>query len=196
MYTETSIVYMSVIAVEVVHIVKCIPVEVKYRKTEECYLQLPVFRENQSFSLSPRTHILRGSPYETPGKKVLFNDFCLSRKKRYTSMIFYTYFKLLLNNMAKKLSQNFPKWRRYSWRTGMPHDWSSWTACRIACVIFVWNQWNFFLSCTLVYSIWTTKKSKTIENSLFCSVKIKIYDFPQWNLLILFHKQCKKLIKL
>ena len=31
--------YMSVIAGEIVHIVKCIPVEVKYRKTEEFYLQ-------------------------------------------------------------------------------------------------------------------------------------------------------------
>ena len=30
--------YTSVIAGEVVHIVKCIPVEVKYRKTEEFYL--------------------------------------------------------------------------------------------------------------------------------------------------------------
>ena len=45
---------------------------------------------------------LRGSPYKTPGKKVLFNDFRLSRKKRYTSMIFYINFKLLLNNIAKK----------------------------------------------------------------------------------------------
>ena len=33
---------MSVIAGEVVHIIKYIPVEVKYRKTEKCYLQLPV----------------------------------------------------------------------------------------------------------------------------------------------------------
>ena len=48
---------MSVIAGEVVHIVKCIPVEVKYRKNEEFYLQLPVSRGHQSFSLSPRTYI-------------------------------------------------------------------------------------------------------------------------------------------
>ena len=53
--------YMSVITGEVVHIVKCIPVEVKYRKTEECYLQLPIFRGNQSFFLSPRNHILTKS---------------------------------------------------------------------------------------------------------------------------------------
>ena len=49
--------YMSLITGEVVHIVKCIPVEVKYCKTEECYRQLPIFRGNQSFFFSPRTHI-------------------------------------------------------------------------------------------------------------------------------------------
>ena len=37
----------------------------KYRKTEEYYLQLPVFRENQSFFLSPRTHILKKSGIQT-----------------------------------------------------------------------------------------------------------------------------------
>ena len=53
--------YVSEIAGEAVHIVKCIPVEVKYLKTEECYLQLPVFRGNQSFFLFPRTYILTKS---------------------------------------------------------------------------------------------------------------------------------------
>ena len=43
--------YMSVIALEVVHVVKCTPIEVKYCKTEESFLQLPVFRGNQSFSV-------------------------------------------------------------------------------------------------------------------------------------------------
>ena len=57
--------YMSVIAGEVVHIVKCILVEVKYRKTKECYLQQPIFRGNQSFFLSPRTHILTKSCIQT-----------------------------------------------------------------------------------------------------------------------------------
>ena len=57
--------YMSVIAKEVVHSVKCIPVGVKYRKTEECYLQLPIFRGNQFCFLSPRTHILTKSRIQT-----------------------------------------------------------------------------------------------------------------------------------
>ena len=50
--------YMSVIAGETVYIVKCIPVDVKYRKTEKFYLELPTFGGNQSFFLSLRTHIL------------------------------------------------------------------------------------------------------------------------------------------
>ena len=57
--------YMSVIAGEVVHVVKCIPVKVKYRKTEECYLQLPVFRGNQSFFLCTWTHVLTKSGIQT-----------------------------------------------------------------------------------------------------------------------------------
>ena len=50
--------YMSVIAGEVEHIVKYIPIETKYRKTEESYLQLSALTGNQSFFLSSRTHIL------------------------------------------------------------------------------------------------------------------------------------------
>ena len=57
--------YMSVISGEFVHIVKCILAEVRYRKTEECYPQLLVFRVNQSFFLSPRTHILTKSGIQT-----------------------------------------------------------------------------------------------------------------------------------
>ena len=38
--------YMSIIAGEVVHIIKCIPIKVKYRKIEECYLYLPIYRGN------------------------------------------------------------------------------------------------------------------------------------------------------
>ena len=57
--------YMSVIASEVVHVTQCIPVEVKYRGTIECYFQLPVTRENQSYFLYPQTHILTKSSIQT-----------------------------------------------------------------------------------------------------------------------------------
>jgi len=46
--------YMALLAGEVIHIVKCVPVEVKLAQTEYCYNQLPVLRGNQT----PQTHVL------------------------------------------------------------------------------------------------------------------------------------------
>ena len=57
--------YMSIVAGEVVHIIKCIPIEVKYRKTEECYLHPPIYRGNQTSFLTPRTHILTNKGTQT-----------------------------------------------------------------------------------------------------------------------------------
>ena len=50
--------YMALLAGEVIHIVKCVPVEVKLALTQECYDQLPVIRNNITYFLTPRTHIL------------------------------------------------------------------------------------------------------------------------------------------
>lgn len=50
--------YMALLAGEVIHIVKCVPVEVKIAQTEHCYNQLPVLRGNRTFFLTPQTHIL------------------------------------------------------------------------------------------------------------------------------------------
>jgi len=50
--------YMAVISGEVVHIIKCTPVEVKIRHVKECYQQLPVLKGNETYFLAPRTHIL------------------------------------------------------------------------------------------------------------------------------------------
>lgn len=50
--------YMALMAGEVAHIIKCIPVDVKVAETKECYDQLPVFVSNNSYYLAPRTHIL------------------------------------------------------------------------------------------------------------------------------------------
>jgi hypothetical protein len=50
--------YMAMIAGEAVHIIKCLPVEVKIRTTKECYEQLPVWHQNQTYFLSARTHVL------------------------------------------------------------------------------------------------------------------------------------------
>ncbi|RLU25508.1 hypothetical protein DMN91_001664 [Ooceraea biroi] len=50
--------YMALLAGEVIHIIKCVPVEVKVLHTKECYNQLPVIRANRTFFLTPQTHVL------------------------------------------------------------------------------------------------------------------------------------------
>ncbi|OXU22733.1 hypothetical protein TSAR_006613 [Trichomalopsis sarcophagae] len=50
--------HMAVVAGEVIHLVKCLQVEVKRHDTKECYNQLPVTRREENFFLSPRTRIL------------------------------------------------------------------------------------------------------------------------------------------
>lgn len=50
--------YMAILSGEVVHITKCTPVEVKVQHSKECYQQLPVLKENDTYFLAPRTHIL------------------------------------------------------------------------------------------------------------------------------------------
>lgn len=50
--------YMAVISGEVVHVVKCVPVEVRVQHLQECYTQLPVVVGNETLFLSPRTHVL------------------------------------------------------------------------------------------------------------------------------------------
>ncbi|XP_071579592.1 uncharacterized protein [Temnothorax nylanderi] len=50
--------YMALLAGEVIHIIKCVPVEVKLTHTEDCYEQLPVILNNKTHFLTPQTHIL------------------------------------------------------------------------------------------------------------------------------------------
>lgn len=50
--------YMAVIAGEVIHLIKCTPVEVRLRSTEECYKELPVTYHNKSVFLTPKTWII------------------------------------------------------------------------------------------------------------------------------------------
>lgn len=64
--------YMAVTAGEAVHVVKCIPVNVLVRKTDTCYLELPVTVRNISLFLTPKSRILtkvgtqRECSYELP----------------------------------------------------------------------------------------------------------------------------------
>jgi len=50
--------YTAVTAGEVIHLIKCIPVECKARQTENCYLELPVTHGNTSAFLLPGSRIL------------------------------------------------------------------------------------------------------------------------------------------
>lgn len=50
--------YVTTIAGEVAHVIKCIPTEVVRRSTEECYLELPILLANQSLFLTPQSHII------------------------------------------------------------------------------------------------------------------------------------------
>lgn len=50
--------YMAIVAGEVIHLIKCIPTDVTVMSTEKCYNQLPVKRNNETWFLTPKTHIL------------------------------------------------------------------------------------------------------------------------------------------
>lgn len=50
--------YMALVAGEVIHIIKCVPVEVKIIHKAECYQQLTVNWSNKTYFLTPQTHIL------------------------------------------------------------------------------------------------------------------------------------------
>ncbi|KYN01911.1 hypothetical protein ALC62_07286 [Cyphomyrmex costatus] len=50
--------YMALIAGEVAHLMKCIPIEVIRRSTQNCYLELPVTFNNQSVFLTPKTRVI------------------------------------------------------------------------------------------------------------------------------------------
>ena len=65
--------YMSIVAGEVVHIVQCVPVEVTFRETKECYMQLPILSQNQTRYLTPRTHIISNT-----GTQISCNTFIRS----------------------------------------------------------------------------------------------------------------------
>ncbi|XP_024945880.1 uncharacterized protein LOC107272817 [Cephus cinctus] len=73
--------YMVVAAGELIHIIKCIPVEVKIRHTTTCYQQLSVFRGNSSYFVTPRTHMLLSTGTEIDCNDIvppmyLINDIC------------------------------------------------------------------------------------------------------------------------
>lgn len=64
--------YMAVAAGEVVHIIKCIPVEVKLQRDDEnCFVELSVERNNKTFFMTPRTHILKSKGTQIQCNEIL-----------------------------------------------------------------------------------------------------------------------------
>lgn len=63
--------YMALTAGEVVHIVKCVPVDVVIEHGKICYEELQVSRNNQSYYLTPRTHILKSQGTQVDCNRVL-----------------------------------------------------------------------------------------------------------------------------
>ena len=50
--------YTAVQRGEVIHLVKCVPVEVQVRRTQHCYQELPVTYMNMTAFMNPRSHVL------------------------------------------------------------------------------------------------------------------------------------------
>jgi len=49
--------YMAIISEEIVHIIKCTPVDVKIQYVQECF-KFPIQKGNETYFLFSRTHIL------------------------------------------------------------------------------------------------------------------------------------------
>ena len=50
---------MSIVVGEVVHIVKCVHIDVDRCETDRCYQELPVIWNGQNIFLTPKTHLLK-----------------------------------------------------------------------------------------------------------------------------------------
>ena len=50
--------YMAVVTGEVIHIIQCVPVDVTVAHLNECYAELPVKRNNKTWFMKAKTHIL------------------------------------------------------------------------------------------------------------------------------------------
>jgi len=67
--------YTAVITGEVIHLIKCVPVEYKLRQTKQCYYELPVVHQNViTLFLLPRSRILvkNGMPRECSGLSIMY----------------------------------------------------------------------------------------------------------------------------
>lgn len=63
--------YMAVIAGEVAHLVKCIPVDCTLRKTDNCYIELPVNCHNETYFLTTTSRMIVKSGSQTECNPIL-----------------------------------------------------------------------------------------------------------------------------
>lgn len=63
--------YLARLAGEVVHILKCTPKEVKILHTEKCFSFMPVWNNNETWFLTPKTHILTRESPEIPCNQII-----------------------------------------------------------------------------------------------------------------------------
>ena len=68
--------YMAMVSGEVIHVIKCIPVEVTVQHGDECYADLRVLHNNKTHFLTPKTHILKSQ-----GTIINCNPFLASQYK-------------------------------------------------------------------------------------------------------------------
>lgn len=57
--------YMAVTADGVIHVIKCIPIEITLRKTNTCHTELPVTFRNTSLYMTPNVYLPNTTHSET-----------------------------------------------------------------------------------------------------------------------------------
>lgn len=67
--------YMAVAAGEVIHVVKCIPLEVVLRRTNSCFTDLPVTFRNTTYYITPKSRILTRHNTERNCNPLLTNQY-------------------------------------------------------------------------------------------------------------------------
>ena len=72
--------YMAVVAGEVVHIVNCIPVDVKIEDGDSCTAGPQVTRNSKTYFLKPRSHILKSQGTQIPCNKLLPSYYFIAGK--------------------------------------------------------------------------------------------------------------------
>ncbi|AJG39049.1 glycoprotein [Lishi spider virus 1] len=71
--------YTSLPMGEVSYIIQCNPVEVKLRKTDKCYHELPISLNNQSFYMSPKTRLIQSQGTEVECNHLMLPKFLLGK---------------------------------------------------------------------------------------------------------------------